>query len=80
VFPVLGAQGLTRGARLRVRLGEVDEIALDVSGTVIERLDDPVVERRRHVDRTRTNPRPARSRLRGRERARGQHRAIIPPS
>jgi exoribonuclease-2 len=45
VFPVLGAQGLTRGARLRVRLGEVDEIALDVSGTVIERLDAaPVVE------------------------------------
>ena len=39
VFPVLGAQGLTRGARLRVRLGDVDEIALDVSGTVIERLD-----------------------------------------
>jgi exoribonuclease-2 len=45
VFPVLGAQGLTRGARLRVRLGEVDEIALDVSGTVIERLDAaPAVE------------------------------------
>ncbi len=45
VFPVLGAQGLTRGARLRVRLGDVDEIALDVSGTVIERLDAaPVVE------------------------------------
>jgi exoribonuclease-2 len=45
VFPVLGGQGLTRGARLRVRLGEVDEIALDVSGTVIERLDAaPMVE------------------------------------
>ena len=42
VFPVLGAQGLTRGARLRVKLGEIDEISLDVSGTVIERLDaDP---------------------------------------
>jgi exoribonuclease-2 len=39
VFPVLGAQGLTRGARLRVKLGEIDEISLDVSGTVIERLD-----------------------------------------
>ena len=39
VFPVMGGQGLTRGARLRVRLGDVDEIALDVSGTVIERLD-----------------------------------------
>ena len=45
VFPVLGAQGLARGARLRVKLGAVDEIALDVSGTVIERLDAaPVVE------------------------------------
>ena len=44
VFPVLGAQGLTRGARLRVKLGAVDEISLDVSGTVIERLDAaPVV-------------------------------------
>ncbi len=39
VFPVLGAQGLTRGARLRVKLGDIDEIALDVSGTVLERLD-----------------------------------------
>ena len=41
VFPVLGAQNLPRGARIRVRLGEVDEIALDVHGTLIERLDDP---------------------------------------
>ncbi len=41
VFPVLGAQDLPRGARLRVRLGEIDEITLDVHGTVIERLDDP---------------------------------------
>jgi exoribonuclease-2 len=41
VFPVLGAQGLTRGARLRVKLGDIDEISLDVSGTVIERLDAP---------------------------------------
>jgi exoribonuclease-2 len=39
VFPVLGAQGLVRGARLRVKLGEIDEISLDLSGTVIERLD-----------------------------------------
>jgi len=30
-----------RGARLRVKLGEIDEIALDVSGTVLERLDSP---------------------------------------
>ncbi|WP_119965294.1 ribonuclease catalytic domain-containing protein [Simplicispira lacusdiani] len=41
VFPVLGAQNLPRGARIRVRLGEVDEITLDVHGSLIERLDDP---------------------------------------
>jgi exoribonuclease-2 len=39
VLPVLGAEGLPRGAHVRVRLGAIDEIALDVSGTVIERLD-----------------------------------------
>jgi len=39
VLPVLGAQGLPRGSRLRVRLGEIDEIALAVNGTVVERLD-----------------------------------------
>ena len=32
---------LPRGARLKVKLGEVDEITLDIQGTVIERLDDP---------------------------------------
>ncbi|WP_066252969.1 ribonuclease catalytic domain-containing protein [Hydrogenophaga flava] len=42
VLPVLGAEGLPRGAHVRVRLGAIDEIALDVSGTVIERLDGPV--------------------------------------
>ncbi|MDP2770689.1 MAG: RNB domain-containing ribonuclease [Giesbergeria sp.] len=42
VFPVLGAQNLPRGARLRVKLGEVDEITLDLHGTVLERLDDPL--------------------------------------
>ena len=41
VFPVLGAQNLPRGARLKVKLGEVDEITLDIHGTVLERLDDP---------------------------------------
>jgi exoribonuclease-2 len=41
VFPVLGAQGLARGARLRVKLGAIDEIALDVNGTLLERLDTP---------------------------------------
>jgi exoribonuclease-2 len=39
VFQVAGTQGLMRGARVRVRLGDIDEIALDVHGTVIERLD-----------------------------------------
>jgi len=41
VLPVLGAQGLPRGARIRLRLGEIDEITLDVNGTLIERLDTP---------------------------------------
>jgi exoribonuclease-2 len=39
VFPVAGQQ--ERGARVRVKLGEIDEIALDVHGTVLERLDAP---------------------------------------
>jgi exoribonuclease II len=39
VFPVLGGNELPRGARVRVRLGEIDEILLDVHGTVVERLD-----------------------------------------
>ncbi|OOG50689.1 RNB domain-containing ribonuclease [Polaromonas sp. C04] len=39
VLPVLGTQSLPRGARVRVRLGAIDEITLDVNGTVIERLD-----------------------------------------
>jgi exoribonuclease-2 len=38
VLPVLGGD-LPRGARVRVRLGEIDLITLDVTGTVIERLD-----------------------------------------
>src|SRR5690606_15743637 len=41
VLPVLGAQGLPRGARIKLRLGEIDEITLDVNGTLIERLDNP---------------------------------------
>jgi exoribonuclease-2 len=39
VLPVLGAPDLPRGARLRVKLGEIDLITLDVRGTVVERLD-----------------------------------------
>jgi exoribonuclease-2 len=41
VLPVMGAQGLPRGAKLRVKLGEVDLITLDVNGTLLERLDTP---------------------------------------
>ncbi len=39
VFAVAGPQ--ERGAHVRVKLGEIDEIALDVHGTVLERLDLP---------------------------------------
>ena len=39
VLRVLGAKDLPRGARVRIRLGEIDEVTLDVMGTVIERLD-----------------------------------------
>ncbi len=44
VLPVMGAQDLPRGARVRVRLGEVDTITLDVHGTVVERLDAATAE------------------------------------
>jgi exoribonuclease-2 len=39
VFSVMGAQALPRGTQVRVKLGEVDDIALDVRGTVLEVLD-----------------------------------------
>ena len=39
VLPVLGAQNLPRGAHVRIKLGEIDEISLDISGTLLERLD-----------------------------------------
>ncbi|WP_137921423.1 RNB domain-containing ribonuclease [Hydrogenophaga sp. 2FB] len=41
VLPVMGADGLPRGAHVRVKLGEIDDMTLDVHGTVIERLDLP---------------------------------------
>jgi exoribonuclease-2 len=41
VLPVMGAQGLPRNAKVRIKLGEMDLITLDVNGTVIERLDAP---------------------------------------
>jgi exoribonuclease-2 len=42
VLQVVGTQGLPRNARVRVKLGAMDLITLDVQGTVIERLDTPV--------------------------------------
>ncbi|MDB5846557.1 MAG: ribonuclease, partial [Rhodoferax sp.] len=39
VLPVMGSQELPRGAKVRVKLGAIDEITLDVAGTVVERLD-----------------------------------------
>jgi len=39
VLPVMGAQGLPRGAHVRVSLSDSDLMALDISGTVVERLD-----------------------------------------
>ncbi|MES2945764.1 MAG: RNB domain-containing ribonuclease, partial [Pseudomonadota bacterium] len=39
VLPATGAMGLPRGAKVRIKLGEIDEITLDISGAVIERLD-----------------------------------------
>ncbi|MFM7267908.1 MAG: hypothetical protein ACKOZT_04885, partial [Cyanobium sp.] len=41
VLPVMGANNLPRGARVRVKLGEMDLITLDIHGTVLERLDTP---------------------------------------
>ena len=41
VLPAMGAQGLPRGARVRIKLGQVDYITLDISATVMERLDTP---------------------------------------
>lgn len=40
VISVVGT-AVPRGARVRVKLDEIDEITLDIHGTVIERLDDP---------------------------------------
>jgi exoribonuclease-2 len=44
VLPVMGGQNLPRGARVRVKLGEMDLITLDISGTVLERLDTPTAD------------------------------------
>jgi len=39
VLAVAGAQGLPRGARVMVRLGDIDLVSLDIHGTVTARLD-----------------------------------------
>ena len=39
VLPATGALGLPRGAKLRIKLGQIDEITLDITGAVVERLD-----------------------------------------
>ena len=42
VLPIAGASGMPRGARVRVRLGDINEVTLDVSGIVLARLDSPL--------------------------------------
>ncbi len=44
VLPVMGAQGLPRNAKVRIKLGDMDLITLDLHGTVVERLDAPVLD------------------------------------
>jgi exoribonuclease-2 len=39
VLPVVGAQGLPRGARVMIRLGDIDLVSLDIHGSVTARLD-----------------------------------------
>jgi exoribonuclease-2 len=41
VLSAVGVQGLARGAAVRIKLGEIDEITLHASATLIERLDQP---------------------------------------
>ncbi|CAN1495395.1 Ribonuclease II/R [Burkholderiaceae bacterium] len=41
VMSVMGADGWPRGAQARVRLGRSDLMALDISATVVARLDNP---------------------------------------
>ncbi len=39
VLPVLGGADMPRGAKVRVKLGAIDLLTLDVNGTVLERID-----------------------------------------
>ncbi len=52
VLPVMGANNLPRGARVRVKLGEMDLMTLDIHGTVVERLDAPVAGDANGADET----------------------------
>jgi exoribonuclease-2 len=38
MFNVMGAAGMQRGDKVRVQLGAIDVMALDVNGTVIEKM------------------------------------------
>ncbi len=42
VVNVVGCPGHGARARVRVKLGQVDLISLDIHGTVVARLDDPL--------------------------------------
>ncbi len=42
VLPAMGTENLPRGAHVKVRLGAIDEISLEVTGSVTERLDLPM--------------------------------------
>ena len=55
VLPATGALGLPRGAKVRVRLGEIDEITLDITSAVIERLDGTTNETSEGTDAEETD-------------------------
>ena len=44
VLMVVGAKDLPRGARVRVKLGDIDEVMLDIGGTVVARLDTTALD------------------------------------
>ena len=50
VLPVLGTMDVPRGSKVRIRLGAIDEIMLDINATLIERLDAPLPVDQDHSD------------------------------
>jgi exoribonuclease II len=44
VLPVLGTMEVPRGTKVRVKLGAIDDMTLDISGSLIERLDAAMPE------------------------------------